>query len=163
MNNDFFFGKTLGRVVLCACLCGMLGGVGVESAAAADTSAAALDQFAWHKRLLVVFAPNPQASPLTAQRVIIARDHKAFAARDLMMIEVVGDQVSGASVSASSLRRHYSVPADAFQVLLIGKDTGVKIRSDKPLAATQLTETHRCDAHASGGDAFVCAMTRYRT
>jgi hypothetical protein len=39
------------------------------------------------------------------------------------------------------LRQHYGVPDDVFQVLLIGKDTGVKIRSDKPVAATQLTRT----------------------
>ena len=145
MSSDFFFGNTLSRVVLSACLCGVLGVAGSAAtathAAAAETSAGSLDQFAWHKRLLLVFAPNSQASSLTAQRAIIAQDHKAFSSRDLVAIEVVGDKVSGASVSANSLRQHYSVPADAFQVLLIGKDTGVKIRTDKPLATTQLTET----------------------
>jgi hypothetical protein len=141
MNHDFFFRKTVSRVLLGACLCSVLGSAGSASAATSDTSAEGLDQFAWHKRLLVVFAPDARALSLTTQRAAIARDHEAFAARDLITIEVVGDKVSGASVSARILRQHYGVPDDAFQVLLIGKDTGVKIRSGKPVAATQLTQT----------------------
>lgn len=141
MDNDFFFSKTLGRRLLGACLCGVVAVAGAANAAAADTSVGGLDQYAWHKRLLLVFAPDAKTSSLTAQRAIIAQDQKAFSARDLVAIEVVGDQVNGASVSANSLRSHYGVPSGAFQVLLVGKDTGVKIRTGKPLAATQLTET----------------------
>ena len=93
----------------------------------------------WEKRVLLVTAPDAAA---------LASQARAFAAisggdddRDLVLVEVTGDRVSGASDRADTLRRNYRLPAGRFEAVLIGKDGGVKRRSATPLTAADLKAT----------------------
>ncbi|MBW6525833.1 DUF4174 domain-containing protein [Sphingomonas sp. RHCKR7] len=95
----------------------------------------------WEKRVLLVAAPSADDPRLLRQRRIVARWSAAAAERDLVMVEVVGDRVTGASDAAATLRRRYRLPAGRFAALLIGKDGGSKLREERPIAAATLEET----------------------
>ena len=102
-------------------------------------AAMALDAHRWHHRLLVVFAPAATAPALLAQRRAV--DGPAYAERDLAVVEVVGDHVSGAGDPAAALRRRFGVAPDAFRVVLVGKDGNVARTSPTPLAAADVAAT----------------------
>jgi len=93
------------------------------------------------RRLLLVFAPADSADGLRRQRMIDRRAAADFAERDLDVIEVVGNRVSGATEGAMVLRRRYRVAANDFRVLLVGKDGGVKLDEARPIAADRLGAT----------------------
>lgn len=100
-----------------------------------------IDQLVWQRRLLIVFANPHDASSLDKQRVIATQARKDFAERDLDLIQVVGNDVTGTSDSADSLRQRFNVSAGTFRALLIGKDGGVKIDSRQPVTQAQLVST----------------------
>ncbi|OXC75889.1 DUF4174 domain-containing protein [Caballeronia sordidicola] len=108
-----------------------------EFAAASQT----INQHAWHDRLLVVFAADSTSAQLAAQRTAIADIGPGFAQRNLVLVEVIGESVTGASDSAAELRRRYGVKANTFRALLIGKDGGVKIDSPQAIMPQQLIST----------------------
>ncbi len=119
-------------------------GLTMSSAAGAATATqaqSALETHTWQDRVLLVFAPNPSSQWLATQRQIVRSAGSAFADRNLIAVEVVGDQVIGASNTAAYLRNFYRVPPEAFKALLIGKDSGVKLVSSEPLSAQQLNAT----------------------
>jgi Domain of unknown function (DUF4174) len=109
----------------------------------ASHAAGSLDAYRWKDRLLIVFADDAASAALGKQRAIAASLGGGMQERDLLLIEVVGDTVHGASgsESAANLRQRFGVRPDAFRVLLVGKDGGVKLDSTEPVAATQLTGT----------------------
>jgi hypothetical protein len=57
------------------------------------------------------------------------------------MVDIIGDKVIGASDPADTLRRLYKLPANAFAVVLIGKDGEIKMRQALPVAAAALENT----------------------
>lgn len=118
----------------------MLGGSSL-SASASDAATGSISQLTWHQRVLVIFADAPDSAPLAMQRDILAHASDAMTERDLVLVEVVGDSVTGASDNAAALRQRYGVKAHAFRALLIGKDGGVKLDSPRPLALQKLTST----------------------
>ena len=108
--------------------------------AVALAASPSIAQIKWERRVLIVSAPTAADPALAEQRRILAGWKTSAAARDLTIVEVVGDQVRGASDPAASLRRKYRLPA-AFTAILIGKDGGEKLRSAKPFPAAGLEET----------------------
>jgi hypothetical protein len=96
-------------------------------------AAASVDSYAWHNRLLIVFAKDASSSELAKQRTLLSDAKEGMTERDLIPVQVIGNEVQGASDSADTLRRRYKVAPDAFRVVLIGKDGGVKIDSHEPL------------------------------
>jgi hypothetical protein len=111
------------------------------AAASSGGHAQSIDQFAWHQRVLVVFADNAGSAPLAAQRNILANASDVMSERDLVLVEVVGHTVKGATESADALRHRYNVKPDAFRALLIGKDGGVKLDSPSPILLKTLAST----------------------
>ncbi|MEG3083182.1 DUF4174 domain-containing protein [Sphingomonas sp. PB2P12] len=97
-------------------------------------------QMKWERRVLIVAAPSPEDASLAEQRRILAVWKTRADARDLSVVEVVGDQVRGAGDTAAQIRRKYRLPP-AFTAILIGKDGGEKLRSAKPFPAAGLEET----------------------
>ena len=101
-----------------------------------------LNAWQWSVRILLVFAPPGNAAKLERQRALLA-DQNASAERDLLRIEVRGDAVdaqpwSAGLPEAAALRRFYRVEPGDFEVLLIGKDGGVKLRQSEPVEACKL-------------------------
>lgn len=112
--------------------------IALSLAAAAPSSIAAMR---WQQRVLLVAASDEQDPKLQQQRRIIARWREAAAERDVAVVEVVGERVTGARDAAASLRRRFRLPPDGFSTLLIGKDGGTKLRQTRPISATLLEET----------------------
>ena len=102
--------------------------------AAALAASPTLAQMKWDRRVLIVAAPFPQ-DPALAGWDAAARE------RDLAVVTIVGDRVSGADDGAAGLRKRYRLPVGRFVAILIGKDGGEKLRSAKPIAAEVLAET----------------------
>ncbi|NHT74420.1 DUF4174 domain-containing protein [Rhizobiaceae bacterium CRRU44] len=106
-------------------------------------SAAGLDAFGWKNRVLIVFA-NPGDPDATEQRRLLVDDTKALADRDMVVLEVVGDTVKpiygkAAAVTAQELRNDAGIDEGRrFTAILVGKDGGIKLRADKPVAPDQL-------------------------
>ena len=97
-----------------------------------------------HNRVLLVFAPALDDARLQAQRGQIGRAALAMSERDVILVQVAGDQVIGAHDAADKLRRRYRIAPDQYRTLLIGKDGNVAIAIVGPISATHLEE--RIDA-----------------
>ncbi|MBD8618845.1 DUF4174 domain-containing protein [Sphingomonas sp. CFBP 13728] len=97
-------------------------------------------QMKWERRVLIVSASTAEDSALAEQLRILAAWKTHAAARDLTIVEVVGDTVRGASDPAAALRRRYHLPT-SFTAILIGKDGGEKLRSAKPFPTAALEAT----------------------
>ncbi|WP_200924202.1 DUF4174 domain-containing protein [Sphingomonas sp. Leaf208] len=97
-------------------------------------------QMKWERRVLIVSAPTADDPSLAEQRRVLAAWKSSAAARDLTVVEIVGDTVRGAGDPAAALRRKYRLPA-TFTAILIGKDGGEKLRSAKPFPAATLEAT----------------------
>ncbi|MES3099522.1 DUF4174 domain-containing protein [Sphingomonas faeni] len=97
-------------------------------------------QMKWERRILIVSAATAGDAELAEQRRILAAWKTNASARDLTIVEIVGDTVRGAGDPAAALRRKYHLPA-TFTAILIGKDGGEKLRSAKPFPAAALEAT----------------------
>ncbi len=97
-------------------------------------------QMKWERRVLIVSAPAADDPALAEQRRVLAAWKSSAAARDLTVVEIVGNTVRGAGDPAAALRRKYRLPA-TFTAILIGKDGGEKLRSAKPFPAAALEAT----------------------
>ncbi len=97
-------------------------------------------QMKWDRRVLIVSAPTAEDPGLAEQRRILVGWATRAAARDLTVVEIIGDTVRGAGDPAATLRRRYHLPA-TFAAVLIGKDGGEKLRSAKPFPAAALEAT----------------------
>jgi hypothetical protein len=92
----------------------------------------------WERRVVLISAPSAKDAAFARQREILSRWRSEADDRDLTVVEVIGDQVSGASDSGMALRRKYRLSDAGFTAILIGKDGGEKLRSHKPLPAARL-------------------------
>jgi hypothetical protein len=108
--------------------------------AVALAASPSIAQMRWERRVLIVSAPSAEDASLAEQRRVLAGWKAKGDDRDLTIVEVVGDQVRGASDSAATIRRKYRLPA-TFTAILIGKDGGEKLRSAKPFPAAALEAT----------------------
>ena len=100
-------------------------------------------QMKWERRVLIVSAStaaDAELAELAEQRSILGAWKTRAVARDLTVVEIIGDTVRGASDSALVLRRKYHLPA-TFTAILIGKDGGEKLRSAEPFPAATLEAT----------------------
>lgn len=100
-----------------------------------------VDAMRHHRRVLVVAAPAANDPALAEQRRLLAPWRAGAADRDLSVVELVGEHVTGASDTAVALRRRYGLVPGRFAVLLVGKDGHVADRSDRPVAADHLEKT----------------------
>ena len=114
---------------------------GLGSALAANAAVPTIASMRDHRRVLVIAAASPDDSRITGQRRLLAGWTRGAADRDVSVVEIAGDRVSGAADNAASLRKRLGISPRRFQVLLIGKDGHVALRSAQPIAATRLQGT----------------------
>lgn len=107
----------------------------------AMATATSIDAMRWHRRILLVASPDFKDPQVGLQHRILANWERQAADRDVSVVEVFGSHVLGTSDEAVSLRRRYHLSADVFEVLLIGKDGHVALRSAKPISAERLQGT----------------------
>lgn len=116
---------------------------------------ALMDQYRWKKRPLLVFAPSPEDARYRAQVDSLSQVGEGLADRDMVVIHCLAradaegryafvETDAGGSFqrhlleqrAQTELRDRYGDPG--FQVILVGKDGGVKLRSDQPVAVPRL-------------------------
>lgn len=78
----------------------------------------------WQNRLLIVMAEEEADPRLITQRRMLGPAIGGLRERDVLLIEVVGDD---------PLRESLQVGKGGFHVLLVGKDGGVKLRESSPV------------------------------
>ena len=105
--------------------------------------AQARSDYAWSLRAMIIFAPDTDDPRLARQRDLLAGFADAMRERDMVVLEVSARNVRSRygpppAASAAELRGTSAVAADEFAVLLIGKDTGVKLRSSEVVAPDTL-------------------------
>ncbi|MFD1331948.1 DUF4174 domain-containing protein [Methylopila musalis] len=108
--------------------------------------AGALDAFRDRARPVIVFTPDAGQPAAREQIENLTRARAALDERQ-MSVFVVGPRavttLSGgrapSALAADDLRKTYDVAADAFAVVLIGKDGGEKFRATEPVTADALT------------------------
>lgn len=110
------------------------------SAQAADIDV--LSNYASKNRVLVLFGTSGDAK--LAQQVKQLRSEKAqLADRDMVVFTVVGDEVrpvfgDASKIDAHKLRQEANIDSGAFQAVLVGKDGGVKLRSQNVVSNSDM-------------------------
>jgi hypothetical protein len=95
-----------------------------------------LETLVWKNRVLVLYSPQPNDAAFVLQKQRLKEQKAQLLERDLVMIECVEGQLS--SEDMAYLKSRFSYQSNHFGVWLIGKDGGIKSRSDKPLLAQDL-------------------------
>ncbi|WP_294190856.1 DUF4174 domain-containing protein [uncultured Sphingomonas sp.] len=104
----------------------------------AAASSLSVAEMKWQRRVLVVAAPGASDPALAAQREALRGWRRGVEDRDVQVVEVIGDRVTGARDTAASLRTRLRLPTTRFTVVLIGKDGNVALRSAEPVLADTL-------------------------
>ncbi|MGR3453563.1 DUF4174 domain-containing protein [Pseudooceanicola sp.] len=89
-----------------------------------------LDAYRWEKRPVLVFAPSPEDPTFRRQIDLLERARPGLRDRDIV---VLTDAAPGALG-----RLRTGLALEGFAVLLVGKDGGVKLRDDAPVAPERL-------------------------
>ncbi len=106
-------------------------------AAANQSIADAMGEFAWEKRQILLFAPDVQDERYQEFLTIEENQRDALNDRRLQVWHLVPDQpvklgeVEYDELSVEDFQTEYAVSADEFSVILIGYDQGEKLRQDK--------------------------------
>jgi len=103
-----------------------------------------LNALRWKNRVLVLFSPSESDASFQSQKQGLASREEEVADRDLLILEIIEQGKSRAGnqllsiKSVQDIRKRLGVQTGPFQVLLIGKDGGVKLRSREPVSIKDL-------------------------
>lgn len=89
-----------------------------------------LEHYRWHKRLLMIFAPSDRDADFMRQMALLQQQQDALRERDIVVLSDVRPADGGA------LRAQLN-PA-GFEIVLVGKDGGMKLRETRPVSAEAL-------------------------
>lgn len=125
-----------------AILTALIAGATTGSVRATDRGIAV---YAWKNRLLLLFADRADDPELRRQQAILAADPAGQTERQIVVISVIGAAVRVAGgrdsgLVAAMVRRDVGVAA-GFAVVLVGKDTGIKLRRRAPVDLDRLYST----------------------
>ena len=103
-----------------------------------------LDALRWKHRILLLFGPSESDPSFRLQKQDLASRAQEVIERDLVILEILENGESRASdriiseKAAEGIRSGFGVRSGRFQVLLIGKDGGVKLRSEQPVSVQDI-------------------------
>lgn len=130
MRRDGRYRVVTGTHLLLSAL--LLAVVAAPATAAPDP----LGSHRWTSRVLVVLAPEGDDPRLAEQRRLFGSRAPGGRERDLLLVEGIGQ-----AAEAAPLRARFGIGPSDFAVILVGKDGGEKLRSDRPVASERLFET----------------------
>jgi hypothetical protein len=101
-----------------------------------------LSNYGWKNRVLVLFGSSSNEK-ITRQIELLQNQTGELANRDMVVLQVSGDAVrsiygSASKVDAARLKREAKVKGDGFEAVLVGKDGGIKLRSDKVVSDVEM-------------------------
>lgn len=96
----------------------------------------------WNNRVVIVFG-NPSEPKIGQQIELLGGQEAELADRDMVIIRVSGEEAravygKASGLDASAIRKEANVSGERFQVLLVGKDGGVKFRSDSAVRNVEI-------------------------
>jgi hypothetical protein len=94
---------------------------------------AELNQYKWQKRPLVIFAPSKNDADYLQQMAMLEGNKAQLAERDIVVLSDTSPKDHG------KLRAQFK--PTSFEVVLVGKDGGMKLRDQKPISADVLFST----------------------
>jgi hypothetical protein len=103
-----------------------------------------LDSLRWKNRVLVILSPTESDLSFQLQKQESASSPEGVLDRDLVILEILEQEKSRigkqllSEKSVQNIRKKLGVQTGPFQVLLIGKDGGVKLRSSEPVSMKDL-------------------------
>ena len=103
-----------------------------------------LGRFLWDKRVLLVSAQDAEDSNLKRLTNEIDRTIDEFEDRDMVLVTLLdaGHAAAGERkldrAEVDTVRKDVGIADDSFSVLLLGKDGGIKLRSDTPTALNDI-------------------------
>lgn len=106
-----------------------------------------LQAYQWEKRLLLIFTSTATEAQFQKQQQLLKQAAAGLAARDMVTLSVMENQVKSSDSSAKdlplaqALREKYKVKSTAFEVILIGKDGGEKYRSQQVTNPAKIFQT----------------------
>jgi bifunctional DNA-binding transcriptional regulator/antitoxin component of YhaV-PrlF toxin-antitoxin module len=131
---------------------------------AAPSGIVSLSNLRGQARPLLIFAPKPDDPQLEIQLRRLHDNAAAVSERDVVPIAIPFQSPSTTAAmlsgtDAQAVRRRFNVAPGDFEVILIGKDGGEKLRSSKPISMDKLRETidsmpmrqQEVDARKAGG------------
>jgi hypothetical protein len=96
-----------------------------------------MDQMQWHRRVLIVSTPRADDVQFLAQNRALSQ-WTGGDERDVSVVRIEGDAVSGSSETATAIRERYHLAATTFSIALIGKDGHVALRSQAAVTGAKL-------------------------
>ena len=102
------------------------------------------DALRWKNRILVLFSPTESDPSFRLQKKDLASSAEGVLERDLMILEILekGNSQAGnmllSEKAVEDIRMRLGARSGAFEVLLIGKDGMVKLRSAEPVPVKDL-------------------------
>lgn len=136
-KEGFFMKISVSSALLLTCVTLLMGfGAGLQ-----DTG---LDQFKWKNRIILLASSSASDQELVQQLGILSGKDDALSDRDLIIIQLLlksPSSIEGETLgqeSAKKIRSRFQIPREGFEILLIGKDGTVKLRSDKPVSSDYL-------------------------
>ena len=105
-----------------------------------------LSQLKWKNRVLLIFADQANNENLIKQRQMLQRNPGEVADRDLIIVEIVGNEARNTDdpsirLDGDTLRKRFLPPKAGFAVVLVGKDGGSKLERTTPIDPDLLFKT----------------------
>lgn len=117
----------------------LLGATTGVAALGPPSLAATIRAAKWRRRVLLVAAPAADEASFQRQKQLLAAAPTGLAERDMLVLDVLPGQLTAAD--RQFLQRQLQLKLQRFEVVLIGKDGGVKERSTHPLPTAALFGT----------------------
>jgi hypothetical protein len=114
-------------------ICGVSQAAGGSLFRSLTPETANLNPYKWHYRPLVIFAPSETDADYVQQMSILEKSKAELAERDIMVL-------SDTSPTSKGQLRSQLNP-QGFEVVLVGKDGGMKLRQQTPLSLETLLST----------------------
>ena len=116
------------------------------TATMAHSTADQLSQFRWNHRILVIFSDRSDDANYVQQMGALKGTQESVAERDMLIISVVADVAAvidkpQLALDADSLRKRFGAEVRGFRAVLIGKDGGAKLSSNRPITPAELFST----------------------
>ena len=124
------------RMLLCAALslvCSALHAADSSRFRALSPATANLEHYQWRSRPLVIFAPSAQDTRYQKQIALLKQNPMALAERDIVVLSDTDPSQHG--------RLRAELDPQGFEVVLVGKDGGMKMREKEPITAEVLFST----------------------
>lgn len=103
-----------------------------------------LDNYQWHYRALLIFAPKADDPDFKSQIAELEEQEDGLSDRNLKLVYLVqngsscADQTMIAEPIAEQIRFQFAVEPEEFAVILVGKDGTQKHRYSHPISADEL-------------------------